>query len=140
KARIDQHHGYAARRCLDHQVRPEFRFHEQSEIGTPVLEEPADVPRNVEWDELMDHAALQALFSKPTRGHGSRCHKHAESTRPDPVDKRQDTGEFADTCAMQPDQRTFRPPDAAFATALGQALTVFLAALEASRQKNGSER
>ena len=83
---------------------------------------------------MVDHATLKALFGKPARCDSPRCDKHAESPGPDLVNERQDTGKFADTCAMQPDERTVRPPNAAFAAALGHALTMFLAALEASRQ------
>jgi hypothetical protein len=105
-----------------------------------MFKKPPNEPRNVERNELVNHPALEALFSKPTRGDSPCCDKHAESSRPDPLDERQNAGEFADTCAMQPDEWTFRPRDAAFAAALGQALTVFLAALESSRQKDGSKR
>ena len=105
-----------------------------------MVKKPPHEPLNVEGHELLDHAALQTLFGKTARGDGPCCDQHAESSRPDPVDQGQDTGELSDACAVQPDKGAFRSSNAAFTAAFRQALTVFLAALEASRQKDGSER
>jgi GNAT superfamily N-acetyltransferase len=74
-----------------------------------MLKKPPDEPRNVERNELVNYAALKALFGEPARGDSPRCDKHAESSGTNPLDERQDAGEFADTCAMKPDEWTFRP-------------------------------
>src|SRR5262245_19423724 len=88
----------------------------------------------------MNHSAVEALFGKAARGDGACCDQHAHAARPDPVDQRQDTCKFSDTGAMQPDEWTIRPCDTAFTPSLGQALAVFLAPLQTTRQENGSER
>jgi len=54
---VDQDQGHAAIRGFDDHVRPEVGFHEQCEVGSPMIEEAADEARNVDRDELMHDAA-----------------------------------------------------------------------------------
>ena len=53
----------AARR-LHHQVRPQVGFHEQREIGPPMVEEAPHVARHVDRHELVDDAARQPLLRR----------------------------------------------------------------------------
>ena len=64
---IDQDHRHAAPRRLDHHVRPQIGFHEQREIGLPMIEEAAHEARHVERHELMDDAVRQPLLGQPAR-------------------------------------------------------------------------
>ena len=67
---VDQDQRNVARRRRHDQVRPQIGFHEQREIGPPVIEKARDEPRQVDRHELMDHARRQPFFGEPGRGHG----------------------------------------------------------------------
>ena len=118
---VDQDHRHAAPRRLDHDVRPQIRFHEQRQVGLPVIEEAAHEMRHVERHELMDDAARQPLLGEPARGDGAGGHQHADLARVDALDQRQHADQFADAGAMQPDQRAVRPRHGADAAPLAQA-------------------
>src|SRR5262245_56645525 len=140
QAGIDQDHRDASLRGLYHHVGPEFGFDKQREIRLPMIEKTADEAGNIERDELVNHAAAEPLFGKTARGDGACCDQHANAARPDPVDQRQDACKFADACAVQPHERTFWPRKTALTPSLGQALSVFLAALKTARKQNRGER
>ena len=106
---VDQDHRHAALRRLDHHVRPQIGFHEQRQIGPPVLEEAAHEVRHVDRHELMDDAARQPLLGQPAGGDGAGGHQHVDLARADALDQRQHADQFADARAVQPDQRSGRP-------------------------------
>jgi len=136
---IDEDHRDAARRRLYYHVWPKLGFHEQSKIRPPMIEETAHEPGNIKRNELMDHSVVEALFGEPARGDSACCYQHAYAPRTDSIDQRQDACKLSDAGAVQPDKRTFRPGNATFAPALRQTLSVFLAALDTPREKDGSE-
>ena len=84
---IDQDHRHAAPRRLDHHVRPQIGFHEQRQIGLPVIEEAAHEARHIERHELMDDAARQPLLGQPARGDGAGGHQHVDAARADALDQ-----------------------------------------------------
>ena len=136
---IDQDHRHAAIRGFDDHVRPEIGFHEQSEVGPPMIEEAADEARNVDRHELMHDAARQALLGEIARCNGAGRDQDGDAPRANPLDQRQHAGKLADACAVQPDQRSVRPRDAALAAPFGKTLTMFFAALGPARKQHRGE-
>jgi hypothetical protein len=132
---IDQDQRHAALRCLDHHVRPQIGFHEQREVRVPMIEEAAHEARHVERHELMNDAARQPLLGKPAGCDGAGSDQHADFALRDALDQGQDARQFADTGAMQPDQRARRPSDAGLPAPLGQPHAMLLAVLEPLRQQ-----
>ena len=137
---VDQDHRHAAPRRLDHDVRPQFGFHEQREIGLPMIEETAHENRHVDRHELMDDAARQPLLGEPAGGDGAGGHQHVDLARVDALDQRQHADQFADARAVQPDQRSGRARHDADAAPLGQAQAVLLAVPLPPRQQQRRKR
>jgi len=100
-----------------------------------MIEESSDETRYVERNELMHHPARQALLGETARGHGSGGNQNRDVARANALDQRQNTGELAYARAVQPDQWPLWPRNAAFATAFGQALAIFLSALDPARKQ-----
>ena len=85
-----------------------------------MIEEAADEARNVDRDELMHDAARQALLCEIARCNGAGRDQDGDAARANPLDQRQDAGKLSHACAVQPDQWSVRPRDAAFAAPFGR--------------------
>jgi len=104
-----------------------------------MIEEAADEARNVDRDELMHDAARQALLCEIARCNGAGRDQDGDAPRANPLDQGQDAGKLSHACAVQPDQRSVRPRDAALASAFGKTLTMLFSALGPARKKHGGE-
>ena len=94
-----------------------------------MLKEAAHETRRVERHELMQHTIGQPLFGERSGGYGSGRHQHREMLGAQPLDQRYGREHLADTCAMDPDQRTFRSRHAGLPEPFTQPFGMFLAAL-----------
>ena len=136
-ARVDDDDWRFSRVRRRHDIRPQFRFGENSEIGLPVVEKPLDEFRRVERRVLVKGAGRQ-----PRRDHGGgtlgagrdeRMHAAAHQA----LDQRQQHQALADARAVQPDQPALWPRQNGRAHAFVEACLVFLA-LRASRGQEPS--
>ena len=65
--RIDERHRHVLAAGFHNQVRPQFGFDEESEIGMPMRQKPPDGGGVVQRDILMEGARRQALRHQPRR-------------------------------------------------------------------------
>jgi hypothetical protein len=118
-------------------------FHEQSEVRPPVVEK-GDEGGQIDRDELMHRARRQAFFRERRRSHGAGGGEHVEAAGADALDQRHHGDEFADTRAMDPDQRPGQPRRARFAAPFADAGFVLLAVpqpvVEQTRRKRSRGR
>ena len=104
-----------------------------------MIEEAADEARNVDRHELMHDPARQALLGEIARCNGAGRDQDGDVAGANPLDQRQHAGKFSHACAVQPDQWSVRPRDAAFAAPFGETLTMFFSALGPARKQHGGE-
>ncbi len=105
-AAVDQQQRNARLGTRDDQVRPQIGFDENAEIGLPVRQEAIDETRRIERDELVQYVFRQPALGDLCGGHGAGSDQHPHMPLAQLADQRKYRGQFADACAMQPDQRT----------------------------------
>ena len=121
---------------LDDEIRPEFGFGEQGDIGPPMRDEAAHEAGDVERHELMEGAGRQAIGEDRRRSDGSGGDQHVAAALGQFLDQRQQRQSLADAGAMQPDQDAGGPLKARLAAPLADPRAVLLAA----RQPPGQQR
>ena len=99
-----------------------------------MIEEALHEARRIERNELMQHALRQPLFGDRRGSDRARGDENHEILQPQPFDQRHRGKHFADACAMNPNQRARRPPQARFPAALRKSLGMLFAARQPSRQ------
>ena len=140
QAAVDQDQRDAALLGGDDQVGPQVGLDQQREVGLPIVEEALDEARRIERHELMDDGFRQPLLRDAGRADGPGRAENRELLFAEAFDQRDHGEHLADTRAVDPDQRTSRPRDAALAVALGHSCRMLLAALEPMRQQQRRER
>ena len=127
---VDQHKWDLTLSARSDQVGPQVGFDEQRELRLPVTEKPRNEIGRVERDELMDDASREPLARDCRRCNRAGCDEQRQTVFVDVFDQRQRREQFADACAVHPDEPAAGAGDLALAAPLGQAYRVFLAALE----------
>ncbi len=139
-AAVDQQQRNARLGTRDDQVRPQIGFDENAEIGLPVRQKAVDETRRIERDELVQHVFRQPAFGDLGGGHSAGGNQHPHMALAQLADQRKHRGQFADACAMQPDQRTLGPFQGRLTVSLADPLLQFLAAAQTPLQPERSER
>ena len=137
--RIDERERQTAPVRLDDQVRPEFGFDPDAEIGPPVIEETRAVARMIERHELVEGALGKPLGHELRGGDGAGGDENAKTRNrgEEALGERQDGKRLADARRMDPDKEAGRtgerrPPEA-FAAPERVFLAPRLAAAEQQR-------
>ena len=132
-------HRFRSLQLNDH-IGPEFALRHQRGVRTPALDKPPDEHRTVERRILVQRAGRKALREHGGRGHCRRGHERGRAHARDALNERQQYAGFADTGAMQPDERARRTGEAGLAPPLAHPSRILLAAPEPHRQERPSQR
>ncbi len=124
-AAVQQHQRDLPPRRFDQQVRPEFRFDPQSEVGLPMIEEAPHPGHAIDRHELVDSASRQSIPHHRRRSDGAGGDQHGGALLQG-RDHRQHRDRLADAGGVQPDQPAFRARQARLAQPLREADRILL--------------
>ncbi|QTK79479.1 hypothetical protein AT6N2_C1789 [Agrobacterium tumefaciens] len=110
-----------------HRHRPDFGLSRDGSIGCPVSQETVDGNLDIERHILVDHIVPQPGPCKFGRRHRARGEENENIALADFADQRDEGERFADTCGVEPDERSARALGAGVTETLQPAALVFLA-------------
>ena len=124
---VDQDHRQPPRRARQNEVGPQIGLDEQRQARPPVIEKARHITRGIVGNVLVDDIGGKPLGDDRRRGHRARGQEDADIERPQLLDQGGGGQHFADTGAMNPDQRSMRPDVPADAAALADPRRILLA-------------